>query len=68
MFRNSDEYLEWDESGIPTVDAARKVVSKNRRKKLVKEWEKQKKIHGEWLSSSSIIVDQAPRPTESNPP
>ena len=49
MFRISDEYLEWDESGIPTVDAAGNQVSKNRRKKLVKEWEKQKKIHDEWL-------------------
>lgn len=47
MFRTSDEYAEWDESGIPTVDAAGNVVSKSRRKKLVKEWEKQKKIHEE---------------------
>jgi cysteinyl-tRNA synthetase len=51
MFRASDEYLEWDESGIPTVDAAGNVVSKNRRKKLVKEWEKQKKRHEEWLAT-----------------
>ena len=50
MFRISDEYLKWDESGIPTVDAAGNLVSKNRRKKLVKEWEKQKKIHKEWLA------------------
>ncbi|KAK3379159.1 tRNA synthetases class I (C) catalytic domain-containing protein [Lasiosphaeria ovina] len=50
MFRTSEEYLEWDESGIPTVDAAGNVVSKNRRKKLVKEWEKQKKMHEEWLA------------------
>lgn len=51
MFRTSDEYLEWDESGIPAVDAAGNVVSKNRRKKLVKEWEKQKKRHEEWLAT-----------------
>lgn len=50
MFRTSDEYLEWDESDIPTVDAAGNVVSKNRRKKLAKEWEKQKKRHEEWLA------------------
>ncbi|KAF1916858.1 cysteinyl-tRNA synthetase [Ampelomyces quisqualis] len=49
MFRTSDEYLEWDESGIPTVDAAGNVVTKSKRKKLVKEWEKQKKMHDEWL-------------------
>lgn len=51
MFRTSDEYLEWDESGIPTVDAAGNVVAKNRRKKLVKEWEKQKKRREEWLAT-----------------
>ncbi|KAI0536636.1 cysteinyl-tRNA synthetase [Xylaria digitata] len=51
MFRASDEYLEWDESGIPTVDAGGNVVSKNRRKKLVKEWEKQKERHEEWLAT-----------------
>ncbi|KAK5633624.1 hypothetical protein RRF57_009338 [Xylaria bambusicola] len=36
MFRTS-EYMEWDENGIPTVDAAGNGVSKNRRKKLVKD-------------------------------
>jgi len=50
MFRTSREYSEWDESGIPTLDAAGNVVTKNRRKKLVKEWEKQKKRHKEWLA------------------
>ncbi|KAK3298301.1 tRNA synthetases class I (C) catalytic domain-containing protein [Chaetomium fimeti] len=50
MFKASAEYSEWDEDGIPTVDAAGNVVSKNRRKKLVKEWEKQKKRHEEWLA------------------
>ncbi|KAK4179225.1 tRNA synthetases class I (C) catalytic domain-containing protein [Triangularia setosa] len=51
MFRTLDEYAEWDESGIPTVDVAGNVVSKNRRKKLVKEWEKQRKLHDEWLAT-----------------
>ena len=50
MYKTS-EYSEWDESGIPTTDAAGNVVSKNRRKKLVKEWEKQKKMHEEWLAT-----------------
>lgn len=48
MFRTS-EYLEWDENGIPTVDVVGNVVSKNKHKKLVREWEKQKKRHEEWL-------------------
>ncbi|KAK3692966.1 tRNA synthetases class I (C) catalytic domain-containing protein [Podospora appendiculata] len=51
MFKTPAEYSEWDESGIPTVDAAGSVVSKNRRKKLIKEWEKQKTLHEEWLAT-----------------
>ncbi|KAK4215716.1 tRNA synthetases class I (C) catalytic domain-containing protein [Rhypophila decipiens] len=54
MFKNSDEYLEWDESGIPTLDAAGNAVSKNRRKKLVKEWETQRKRHDEWLATQQV--------------
>ncbi|KAI0546631.1 cysteinyl-tRNA synthetase [Xylaria curta] len=55
MFRMSSEYLEWDENGIPTVDAAGDVVSKNRRKKLVKKWENQKKMHEEWLATQHVV-------------
>jgi cysteinyl-tRNA synthetase len=51
VFRISDEYLEWDESGILTVNAAVNVVTKSKRKKLAKEWEKQKKMHEEWLAT-----------------
>lgn len=51
MFTTSDEYADWDESGIPTVDAAGIAVSKNRRKKLAREWEKQKEMHEEWLAT-----------------
>ncbi|UKZ71232.1 uncharacterized protein TrAtP1_012194 [Trichoderma atroviride] len=50
MFKTS-EYLEWDENGIPTFDAAGNVVSKNKHKKLVREWEKQKKRHEEWQAT-----------------
>ncbi|KAF5024529.1 hypothetical protein F66182_3292 [Fusarium sp. NRRL 66182] len=52
MFRASDEYSEWDSNGIPMADAAGNVLSKNRRKKLVKEWENQKKRHEEWLTTA----------------
>ncbi|KAF2760585.1 hypothetical protein EJ05DRAFT_484297 [Pseudovirgaria hyperparasitica] len=51
MFQNSEEYLEWDERGIPTLDAERNAIPKNKRKKLVKEWEKQKKLHEEWQAT-----------------
>lgn len=53
MFRASDQYSEWDDDGIPLKDTAGKEVSKNQRKKLVKEWEKQRQRHDEWLASSS---------------
>ncbi|KAK4097026.1 hypothetical protein N658DRAFT_518904 [Parathielavia hyrcaniae] len=38
-----------NEDGIPTVDAAGNAVSKKKRKKLVKEWLKQKARYEEWL-------------------
>ena len=44
MFRNA-EYLEWDGQGIPIRDKCGKVVTKTRRKKLVEDWERQKKLH-----------------------
>lgn len=51
MFKTSDEYLEWDENGIPALDATGTMVSKSRRKKLLKEWEKQRKLHEEWRAA-----------------
>ncbi|KIH89855.1 cysteinyl-tRNA synthetase [Sporothrix brasiliensis 5110] len=51
MFKDSNEYLAWDERGIPTVDATGNAVSKSKRKKLVREWEKQKTVHEEWLAT-----------------
>lgn len=50
MFKASGEHKEWDENGIPTADTEGNVVSKNKRKKPVKEWEKQKTRHEEWLA------------------
>lgn len=50
MFKSSDEYSEWDENGVPTMDAEGISLSKNRRKKLIREWEKQKKMYECWLS------------------
>lgn len=49
MFK-TEEYSEWDEQGIPTKDTSGEEVSKSKRKKLVKEWEKQKKLHETWLA------------------
>ncbi|KAF2402855.1 cysteinyl-tRNA synthetase [Trichodelitschia bisporula] len=48
MFRTA-EWSAWDGEGVPTKDAKGEEVNKSRRKKLVKEWERQKKAHDEWV-------------------
>jgi cysteinyl-tRNA synthetase len=50
MFR-TDEYSAWDEDGMPTKDKEGAELPKARSKKLRKEWEKQKKLHEEFLKS-----------------
>lgn len=52
LFRNNELYSEWDEQGIPIRDAKGDEVTKSSRKKLVKLYEKQQKVHGEWLSKT----------------
>jgi len=52
MFR-TEEFSAWDEDGLPTKDAKGEDVPKSRGKKLRKEWEKQKKLHEEYLKGSS---------------
>jgi cysteinyl-tRNA synthetase len=49
MFR-TDGYKEWNEDGIPTRDANGEEVTKSKRKKFVKEWERQRTLHEEWLT------------------
>ena len=50
MFK-TPEYADWDENGIPTKEKDGSDVTKSKRKKLQKDWEKQKKIHEQWLAS-----------------
>lgn len=45
----TEEYVEWDENGIPTKDAKGEEVTKSRKKKLQKDWERQKKLHEDWV-------------------
>ena len=52
MFKTA-EYTEWDADGLPTKDAEGKEVAKSKRKKLVKEWEKQKALHEAYLASQA---------------
>lgn len=50
MFR-TEEYEEWDENGMPTKMQGGEEISKNRKKKLEKEWGMQKKLHDDWLKN-----------------
>lgn len=52
MFK-TDEWSEWNADGLPTKDKEGNEVSKARSKKIIKEWEKQKKAHDEWLKSQA---------------
>lgn len=52
MFRTS-EFSQWDEEGLPVMDAEGKEVAKSRSKKLRKEWERQRKLHEAWLASGA---------------
>lgn len=48
MFK-TEEFSAWDENGIPTKDAKGEEVAKSRQKKLLKDWQRQKKLHEEYL-------------------
>lgn len=52
MFRTT-EYSAWDDQGLPIKDAAGEEITKSKTKKLKKDWERQKKLHEEWLQSSN---------------
>ena len=49
MFQTG-EYSAWDADGIPTKDKDGEELTKSRRKKLAKDWEKQKKAHEAFLA------------------
>ncbi|KAK3315770.1 tRNA synthetases class I (C) catalytic domain-containing protein [Apodospora peruviana] len=52
MFKGDAKYLEWDAEGLPTKMADGCEVPKSQQKKLKKEWEKQKKLHEEYLAKA----------------
>lgn len=49
LFKDKSLYSEWDESGLPTKDAAGELVSKSLKKKLVKQFQQQEKLYEEFL-------------------
>ena len=52
MFRTA-EYSAWDDDGIPTKDNQGEEITKSKRKKLTKDWERQKKLHEKWLMTNA---------------
>jgi cysteinyl-tRNA synthetase len=52
MFR-TPEYAAWDDDGIPTKDSQGEEVTKSKRKKLAKDWERQKKLHEKWVKANA---------------
>ncbi|KAL2018614.1 hypothetical protein VTK56DRAFT_584 [Thermocarpiscus australiensis] len=50
MFKGDAKYREWDADGLPTKLADGSEVPKSQVKKLRKEWERQKKLHEEYLA------------------
>ncbi|KAI1352140.1 cysteinyl-tRNA synthetase [Xylaria sp. FL0043] len=50
MFKGDERYSEWDAEGIPTKLKDGSEVPKAQLKKLKKEWDRQKKLHGEYLT------------------
>lgn len=49
MFK-TEEYSQWDEDGIPTLDAQGEEVTKSKRKTLKKAWDKQKKLYDAYIA------------------
>ncbi|KAI9246848.1 cysteinyl-tRNA synthetase [Sporodiniella umbellata] len=49
MFKQSEEFSQFDEQGLPTHTKDGQEVAKSRKKKLVKEYDIQKKLHEEYL-------------------
>lgn len=43
-------YARWDERGVPVADGEGKELSKNAAKNVKKEWDRQKKLHDEWVA------------------
>ena len=50
MFKEDDKYRAWDADGIPSILADGSELPKSQVKKLKKDWERQKKLHEEYLS------------------
>ena len=52
MFKGDGKYLDWDDEGLPTKLADGSEVTGSQKKKMKKEWLRQKKIHEDYLAKS----------------
>ncbi|TIC04968.1 hypothetical protein E3Q17_00144 [Wallemia mellicola] len=55
MFKNSTEFSQFDDQGIPTHDKDGQELAKKRRKNLIKEFESQTKLYKEYLDAGSPV-------------
>ncbi|RVX69394.1 hypothetical protein B0A52_06990 [Exophiala mesophila] len=55
MFKppHSNDYLEWDGDGVPTVGRDGSALTASKVKRLKKEWENQRKAHEKYLAATS---------------
>lgn len=51
LFKNDPSYKEFDEMGIPTIDNKGEEISKSMKKKLMKQYQQQERLHNEYLKS-----------------
>lgn len=50
MFK-TEEYTKWDANGFPLKGVAGEEITKSKGKKLKKEWDRQNKLHEDWLEA-----------------
>ena len=50
MFRIPD-FSAWDDDGLPTKDREGEEITKSKKKKLQKDWERQKRLHEAWTEA-----------------
>lgn len=53
LFQDKKLYSEWDEQGIPTKNADGEEVTKSMRKKLMKQYQQQEKLHAEYQKAQA---------------
>mmetsp|Transcript_10111 Transcript_10111/g.8632 ORF Transcript_10111/g.8632 Transcript_10111/m.8632 type:complete len:139 (-) Transcript_10111:70-486(-) len=58
FLKNDELYSKYDEKGIPTHDKSGEELSKGKRKAAIKDYEKQEKLHNQWLAKNKDVKEQ----------